>query len=388
MNREQPLRVAFIGCGNVTVRSHAPVVRDLSFLSPVAVADPAPARRAAALSILGLPQEAGFDTHQEMLSSCSPDYVVLAVPPALRAAIVDDCARHNVHVLSEKPLATIPSVAQGIASAMAHAGLKMGMVHNYLYYPEYMLLKELITSGAVGDVRHVTLNFLGVPDHPGTAEYRPAWRHDPLEAGGGVLMDMIHAVYLAEFLVGSPFQAVSAIVDNLNRDGDVVEDLALVQLYFAGGYASINMSWGHGPGGVELAGSRGRALIFYKDYGTGPFNMLDSFTLVNGDGRQSFQPRRDDAHNRSFFAVHEDFSNAIRRDQAPIATPQDAIRSLEVVLGAYASAVEGRVVDLPLPATHPVYRSGVAGLRHLPAWSGSRLVRRRLFGCGLSGSSA
>ena len=42
------------------------------------------------------------------------------------------------------------------------------MVHNYLFQPEIVLARELIKSGALGQVEMVIVNFLGIHDFPGT----------------------------------------------------------------------------------------------------------------------------------------------------------------------------------------------------------------------------
>jgi predicted dehydrogenase len=364
----------------VTLNEHIPALQALESVRVVAAADPVPALRNQALSLLGLPEEAGFETHAEMFAACELAYIVLAVPPSLRGPILADCARKGVHVVAEKPLATRPSEAQQMRTLMADAGLRFGLVHNYLYFPEYRLLRQLVSKGEVGQVRHISLNFLGVPDNPGVRDYQPQWRHDPAQAGGGVLMDMIHSIYLAEFLVGDQIRAVSAVVDNLGYPGGAVEDLALLQLHFSEAYATIQMGWGVGPGGVEVSGSQGRALIFYQDYGTGPFSALSSFTLVNGAGRREFTLDRRRSSHESFVAIHQDFIAAIQEGRQPVAPGSDGQRALEAALAAYASGLSGRVVELPLGPDHPVFRRGAAGLEELPAWSGSPVNRRGLFG--------
>lgn len=379
MDDGTPLRVGLVGCGNVVVNDHAPVLRHLPSVQVVGVADPVPTRRQRVLEILGLPAGAGYPSHGRLLAAERLDYVLLAVPPAMRQEIVLDCARAGVHVLTEKPLATRPAAAQVMQDAMAAAGLQFGMVHNYLFYPEYRLLKDLIQGGAVGALRHVLLNFLGVPDNPGAGDYRPRWRHDPQEAGGGVLMDMIHAVYVAEYLVGASVQAVSALVDRLGAPGDPVEDLALVQLIFPACYATVQMGWGHGPGGLELSGSSGRVMVFYQDYGTGPFAALETFTLVNAEGRREMNPRQAYDGRQNLLAIHRDFGEAIRAQRPPLAPAAMGARSLEVVLAAYLSALQGAVVPLPLPPDHPVYQLGVAGLQEVEGWERSPVKARRLF---------
>ncbi len=374
-----PLKVGIIGCGNITLNDHAPALKSLEGVRVAAIADPVEARRTKAQALLGLPDSACFADHRALLDA-GVDTVTLTVPQKFRRAIVEDCARGGAHVLTEKPIATIPADAQAMIEIMRRAHLRYGMVHNYLYYPEYVLARELIDSGAIGTLRHVTLNFLGMPDHPGAAEYRPDWRKDPAEAGGGILMDMVHAIYLAEFFVGGPIRAVSAMVDNLDHPGEAVEDFTLVNYAFDAGYATVNMWWGNGPGGLEISGTRGRILVFYENYATGPFTRLASFTLVNSRGRQEFQPRTEWRTVENFVRIHADFVDAMRAGRDPIAPGEAGLRSLEAVLGAYASAATGRVVTLPLPPGDPVFQHGVMGLRELSLRADSPLLKRGVFG--------
>ena len=375
-----PLKVGIIGCGNITLNDHAPALKSLDGVRVVAIADPVEARRQKVQARLGLPDSACFADHRALLDDGSVDYVTLTVPQKFRRPIVEDCARSGVHVLTEKPIATIPADAQHMIEAMRDADLRYGMVHNYLYYPEYVLARELIDSGAIGTLRHVTLNFLSMPDHPGAAEYRPQWRKDPAEAGGGILMDMVHAIYLAEYFLGGPIRAVSAVVDNLDHPGDAVEDFTLVDYAFDAGYATVNLWWGSGPGGLEIGGTRGRILVFYENYATGPFTRLAGFTLVNEKGRREFQPRSEWRTVDNFVRIHADFVEAIRTARDPIAPGEAGLRSLEAALAAYASGATGRVVMLPLSPDDPVFQRGVMGLSELRLWKAGPLVKRGVFG--------
>jgi predicted dehydrogenase len=130
-------------------------------------------------------------------------------------------------------------------------------------------LREVIRSGELGEVRTIRVDMLGVVDSPGTAGYRPQWRHDSAASGGGVLMDMLHGVYLAEHLLGAPAEAVSAFAD-CAADGDAVEGLALCRLEAGRRAAMVNVGWGLGPGGTAVHGTKGRAIARYRADGTMP----------------------------------------------------------------------------------------------------------------------
>ncbi|HUF39614.1 MAG TPA: Gfo/Idh/MocA family oxidoreductase [Anaerolineales bacterium] len=378
MNRKR-FRAGLIGCGNVVLNAHIPAIRQVVEIEPVAVADPVASLRTTALEQLGLPPSAGYASYLEMLAEQRPDYVVLATPPSVRLEIVRECARAGIHILAEKPAAAIPREADEQAERMRSAGCTFGFVHNYLFYPEYLRLRKMVAEREIGVLRHATLNFLGVEDRPGNHAYRPGWRHDPGAGGGGVLMDMIHAIYLAEFLAGGEIRAVGAVVDNLGYPTGAVEDIALVQLHFENAYVTIHMGWGSGPGGIEMTGSEGRALVFYRDYRTGPFDHLESITRINAEGRLDYSPESQYDGTLNFVEIHRDFIRAIRDGRPPAAPAAAANRSLEAALAAYVSAYQGRVVDLPFEKSDPVYLQGVAGLADLPGRPDNPITRRGLF---------
>src|SRR5437762_10765061 len=133
-----------------------------------------------------------------------------------------------------------------MVAAAKDAGVVLAVVHNYLFFPEVVALRAAIGSGALGEVRTVRVDMLGVVDSPGAAGYRPQWRHDPAASGGGVLMDMLHGVYLTEHLLGAPAEAVPAFADSA-ADGDAVEGLALCRLEAGRRAAMVNIGWGSAP---------------------------------------------------------------------------------------------------------------------------------------------
>jgi hypothetical protein len=69
--------------------------------------------------------------------------------------------------------------------------------------------------------------------------------------------------------------------------------------------------------------------------------------------------------------IVDDFMDAIDAGRAPMASGDDGLHVLELVLAAYESAALGRTVALPLDLDDPVYRRGALGIVELdmPAWS-------------------
>ena len=380
------LKVGLIGCGNVVQYGHRPALMTLPDIELIAIADITPERRAIGQQWFGLRDDQLYADYRDLLALDGLDAVVIAVPQRRRPQIVLDAFAAGLHVLSEKPISNVPAVAAELMRAADAAGLKMAMVHNYHFLPEFRQIKQLLTDGLIGDLRVATLHFLGVIDYPGAAEYQADWRHT-LAAGGGVLMDMIHAVYLAEWLAGAAAQQVMAFVDapEYAQRQPVIEDLALLQIAFPSAYAVIHMAWGEGVGGVDISGAEGQIRMRYKQYQSGGFNQPIELYSVDNQWQRTDHAianleRHEDNTARSFTELWADFRDAIREDRAPIAPAAAGARALEIVLGAYASAVTGRVVSLPLDKSSPVYQKGIDGIADLDVWAGSKTKAAGIFG--------
>lgn len=341
----------------------------------VALADPTPARLELGREMLGLGAD---DVHQdvaEMIGRDDVEAIDICVPQHLHRAIAVPAVDSGKHVLCEKPLATSPRDAAAIAAAARSAGVIFGVVHNYLFWPEIAQTISLLRAGRIGQVEVAILNYLGVLDLPGNPAYRPTWRHDVTQAGGGVLMDMLHVVYVAEALLGKPFQRVSAYM-TARSEGSPVEDICLCRFETDSSAALVNIGWGLGPGGIDVTGSAGRIEIRYEGGGTSPFVPLDTVTLVDADGALPIQVEPD---ADSLTPLLRDFAAAVAEGRDPVASVEQGLRTLEATIGAYVSAATGRTVELPLVEGDPPYEVGVGALGQLelPNWSPLRL--RNLF---------
>lgn len=385
MTHSDILRVALIGCGNVVSYGHKPALTTLNDVQLVALADVTEARRRIGQEWFGLADDQLYEDYQPILARNDIDAVCITVPQQFRRQIVLDAIAAGKHILSEKPLAYAPAEGAELIRAAEAAGLTFGIVHNYHFFPEYRAIHKLIHSGHIGDLRVLTMHYLGVIDYPGAAEFRADWRHT-MDAGGGVLVDMIHALYLIEWLFGAPAQQVMAFVDapTYKNRPPVIEDLALLQVAFPTGYAAVHMAWGQGVGGVDASGSAGQIRMRYNLYQTSGFNQPAELYSVRDWQRTDHTldnlPTHMDNIGHSFTQLWADFAAAIREKRAPIAPAAAGLRALELALGAYLSGLTGQVVTLPLDPGHPVYQRGIRGMAEAAAWQHSRTKAVGLFG--------
>jgi UDP-N-acetyl-2-amino-2-deoxyglucuronate dehydrogenase len=382
----RPLKIGIIGCGNIGAGAHLPAwLANTDVAEVVGLADPTQASLDAAAVAAGLEADRLHLDALELIARPDVEAVDIATPQHLHRELIVAAAAAGKQILCEKPLATVPAEAAAAVEAADAAGVTLGMVHNYLYLPEVVAAQRVINSGEIGDVRTVTINFLGIVDVPGSAGYAPRWRHDAARAGGGVLMDILHGVYLAESLLGSELRRVSAYADSIDPDSNV-EDLALCRFETERNAGLVNIAWGHGPGGIEVTGTEGRISALYANGGTAPWSDFERVTVTTVEGTRVEHDARVDggadgyaALGEAFRHVFRDFADAVREGRDPRTSGADGLRILEATVGALESACTGRMVSIPLDRDDPVFREGVLGIAELdlPEWSPAR--RRSLY---------
>ncbi len=378
-----PLRVGIAGCGNVALNFHLTAYQALPDRYVVAgLADPTPERLELGRVAAGLTADQVHLDALDLTRDDRIDVIDICTPQHLHRDLVIAAAAAGKHVLCEKPIAATPADAAAMVAAADKAGVRLAVVHNYLFFPEVVALRQLIEDGVLGDIRTVSVDMLGVVDSPGAAGYAPRWRHDPASSGGGVLMDMLHGVYLAEHLLGSPITAASAAVDAATP-GDAVEGLALCRFEAGDGFCLVNVGWGLGPGGVAVNGTRGRAVAHYRDSGTMPWAPFESLTVTTADETHVVDlPAGEELGPLITHAMRDavaDLFDAVTEGRPPAATGRDAQRILDATVAAYASGALQRTVRIPLPSDSSLHRRGVVGLADLDLPAASPVRRRGLF---------
>jgi predicted dehydrogenase len=252
------LRVGIIGCGRIVEDAHAPSLRSLAdSATVVALADPSAERRQAVAAIGGS-SPAEFDDWREMLERVPLEVAVIAVPHHLHRAAILDAAMAGVDIVSEKPLGNTLDEIDEIEAAVVAAGVRLSVMHNWLWNPNLRSAVELISDGAIGDPFLVRSESIwGVP----WASKDPTgnWRMNRAQSGGGIVIDAVyHSIYVSEAEMQSPVVSVFAA---LASRGSEVEDTAVIVLLHAhGGTTVVERSWavlGGGSGVHEVHGARG-----------------------------------------------------------------------------------------------------------------------------------
>lgn len=135
------------------------------------------------------------------------DVVWVTAPNMLHLPMIEAATAAGKAVFSEKPIGGKPEqTVQAYAHARA-AGVATGVGYNYLWSPLVIHARELISSGALGEITHYRGRFLSMygSDELGLL----TWRFKLDEAGYGVSSDILsHSVSMAQYLVGGISEVV------------------------------------------------------------------------------------------------------------------------------------------------------------------------------------
>jgi predicted dehydrogenase len=229
-----------------------------------AVVDPDPTMREQARLLA--PHAPGFSSMEAVLQMAPAlDGVVIATPSALHAAQCEQALDRGLAVFCQKPLGRSAAETRAVVGAARRANRLLGVDYCYRHTTALCRVRDLVQSGALGDVYALELTFHNAygPDK--------AWFHDRRLSGGGCVMDLgTHLVDAALWLLGFPH--LGAVSARLHRGGRLlspsapdVEDHAVARLDLQGGtVANLRCSWNLPAGrdaviAVEAFGTRGGA---------------------------------------------------------------------------------------------------------------------------------
>jgi predicted dehydrogenase len=186
------LRWGLLGTARIN-RALIPALRGSERCLLAAVASRQPDKGAAYAREWGIPRVLGYE---EMLDDRAIDVVYIPLPNSLHAEWTVRAARAGKHVLCEKPLALSVEDVDAVEAAARAAGVVVTEGFMYRHHPQTRRVKELVQSGAVGEVKLVRGAFTF--DLTREADVRLA-----ASLGGGSLWDVgCYPVGYARYLLG------------------------------------------------------------------------------------------------------------------------------------------------------------------------------------------
>jgi len=284
--------------------------------------------------------------YKDILKDPAVDVVLIATPPDTHKEMFIEALRAHKHVLLEKPMAL---TRKELEEMMAEKALYPELIamecsgrHSRLN-PKFKLVKELIDSGALGEVYHIHHQSVGRQNRPGI-EFHPIakWFLDKSRAGGGPLFDW--GVYDLSFHLGvlgdgPQLDQVETVVfrsglDDVDPQTEVydVEEHLVVNMKLSGG---ISYHWERGahahmevPNETRIYGTRGGILLAYCTWDDPEIIFYD--LDEEGKARETLYARECPKEEDGFF-LSRHLIDVLDGNVQPVVTLETAKKHMEII---------------------------------------------------------
>lgn len=312
--------LAFLGCGRITdLHSRTVAKVEPSVQRFFASRDGARAEEYAR-RLGGTGAFAGYDA---ALADPRVQVVMIATPPDTHRDLAERSFAAGKHVIVEKPPFLSTAEFDSVAAAARAADRRLFVAENYHYRPQARLVREIVRSGALGDVRYVSLHAM---KHQATG----GWRDDPAVAGGGALFE--GGIHWVNLLGNLGLEVLDVTGFRAGPRESVERTMLVVARYAEGAVGTLYHSW-------EIR-SLFKGLRLSKVFGTigsVTFESNGLFVVVRSPSRTRISfPGLNDI--RGFRAMFTDFIGAVRENREAEYDTARARRDLELVEAAYRTA--------------------------------------------------
>jgi UDP-N-acetyl-2-amino-2-deoxyglucuronate dehydrogenase len=274
--------------------------------------------------------------------------VVLTTPSGLHPRQTIEAAGAGFNVMTEKPMATHWNEGLAMVRACDEAGARLFVVKQNRRNPTLQLLRQAVQKGRFGRIYMVNMNVFWTrpQSYYDSAAWRGTWEFD----GGAFMNQASHYVDLLDWIVG-PVESVMAYTGTLARDIEV-EDTGVAAIKWRNGaMGSINVTMLTYPknleGSMTILGEKGSAII-----GGVAINEVKHWVFQDSD------PMDADVESASYATTsvygfghplyYANVLQVLRGEAKPETDGREGLKTLELLIGMYQSARDGKRVNLPL----------------------------------------
>jgi predicted dehydrogenase len=209
----------------------------------------------------GVSESLVFADWKKMIDQTKPDIVWAFTPTNGHVEVVRYCAPRGIHVIVEKPLAATLAEALEIQTLARKHNILVLTNYGSTWQATQYAAKAAVEAGAIGPVWRLH----GVQGHNGPGDPKTssfaAWLADPVQNGGGAMMDFgCYLVLWSLGLKGMPASVYATAQHIKPETFPNVEDNAVIVLNYKDGVAMLEASWDLPPAqrlGNEIYGRKG-----------------------------------------------------------------------------------------------------------------------------------
>jgi UDP-N-acetyl-2-amino-2-deoxyglucuronate dehydrogenase len=342
LNRK--IRISIVGCGRISRNHFGSIEKHCDHIELAAVCE-------TNSKLLSEHAEryrvSGYQSLEKMLEKEQLDLIALCTPSGIHPEQAVLAAKHGVHVMTEKPMATRWKDGVRMVKACDEAGVHLFVVKQNRRNTTLQLLKRAIMEKRFGKIHMVHLNVFWTrpQEYYDQDRWRGTWEFD----GGAFMNQASHYVDLLDWLIG-PVEQVQAMMST-TRDIEVEDSGVLNVRWRNGALGSMSVTMLTYPknleGSITILGERGTVRV--------------GGVAVNDIQLWEFDEPRDydekiKAANYETTSVYgfghplyyKNVIDVLRGEAEPETDGREGLKSLEVLIAAYLSARDGKTISLPL----------------------------------------
>jgi UDP-N-acetyl-2-amino-2-deoxyglucuronate dehydrogenase len=327
--------IGIIGTGAIAGK-HAMAIQELEGAELKAVCSSSSERAKVAGSALGVEAYWNIDSflkHPEL------DLVVICTASGHHLDPTLKAIEAGKHVLVEKPIEINLDRADQMIRSAKEKHVKLGVIFQNRFNPEYMKLKAAIKEGRLGKLLMGNAYVNWFRDEP---YYKSSpWKGTLSGDGGGALINQaIHTIDLLLDCMGA-FQSVFGKSDTLFHDIETEDTAAALIQFKSGALGTITASTAIYPGypeRLEIYGTRGSVIVQGGKIKVWDIQGEQSMVIDSTDSKSSGASDPMAIGHQWHLEQYKDFLNAIQLDRPPMVSGEEGRKSLELIEEIYKSA--------------------------------------------------
>jgi predicted dehydrogenase len=331
-DKVEKIRWGVLGVAAIAVKKVIPAMQKGKWSEVTAIASRDRKKAEEAARALGIPK--AYGSYEELLADGAVDAIYNPLPNHMHVPWSVKCAAAGKHVLCEKPLSMTVAEARELIAARDRYGVKIGEAFMVRTHPQWLRARELIRSGAIGELRSIGGFFSYFNQDPANIRNIPAY-------GGGALMDIgCYPIMTSRFIMGEEPRRVLGLIERdpelkTDRLTSAVLDYPSAQAIFTVGTQIVSYQRMH------FFGTRGRIELEI------PFNApVDRpVRIFVDDGRDLFGGgiRVEEVPTCDQYTIQGDeFSRALREGGEVPVPLESAFQHMAIIEAIFRSVESGK----------------------------------------------
>jgi myo-inositol 2-dehydrogenase/D-chiro-inositol 1-dehydrogenase len=271
----------------------------------------------------------------EALLDADVEAIYVCTPNTLHTEAVLAALQHDIHVFSEKPMATTLSEAQQILDTTRNSRARYQIGHNRRFAPVYTFAKQKILEGFAPTSANVKMN-RGELKHP-------PWVSDTRVTGGFLYESTVHLLDMVRWLMGEVIDVECRARSSLYNE---LDDFVMLLTLSSGRHCAFSScahaSWAFPFERIELYGDHSQIVT----------EEMEKVAYAPGLGQSIVQHDFYQLGIPDKWGYREEdtlFVDTVLAGKTPPVTAEDGYKAIELVEACYRSAQrDGARIRLPI----------------------------------------